>query len=104
MDKAMQLLRMAQGLRQAGRHRDWRALQRLDLDLAAALGGWVPPVAPTELERQALQAIGEAHAEARQLCREEMQSLGQTLSQMRDSREGWRAYAAHGGQQLEDQP
>lgn len=104
MDKAMQLLRLAQGLRQASRHRDWRALQRLDLDLAAALGGWVPPVALTGLERQALQAISEAHAEARQICRDEMQSLDQTLNQMREGRERWRAYAAHGGQQLEDQP
>lgn len=103
MDKAMQLLRLAQGLRQAGRHRDWRALQRLDVDLAAALSGWVPPVAPSELERQALQAISEAHAEARQVCRDEMQSLEQTLNQMREGRERWRAYAAHGGQQLEDQ-
>ena len=81
-----------------------QALQRLDLDLAAALGGWVPPVAPTGLERQALQAISEAHAEARQICRDEMQSLDQTLNQMREGRERWRAYAAHGGQQLEDQP
>jgi len=104
MDKAMQLLRLAQGLRQSARHRDWRALQRLDVDLAAALAGWARPLAPSELERQALQAIGEAHAEARQVCRDEMQSLEQTLGQMREGRERWRAYAAHGGQQLEDQP
>jgi uncharacterized protein involved in exopolysaccharide biosynthesis len=104
MDKAIQLLRLAQGLRQASRRRDWRALQRLDVDLAAALGGWVPPAAPSELESQAVQAIAEAHAEARQLCRDEMQSMAQTLNQMREGRERWRAYAAHGGQQLEDQP
>jgi len=104
MDKAMQLLRLAQGLRQAGRHRDWRALQRLDADLGAALRGWTPSTVPSELERQALRALGEAHAEARQLCRDEMQALEQTLNQMREGRERWRAYAAHGGQQLEDQP
>ncbi|NCT82413.1 MAG: hypothetical protein GXC94_04670 [Comamonadaceae bacterium] len=104
MDKTMQLLRLAQGLRQAGRHRDWRALQRLDVELAAALRGWVPPVAPSTQERQVLQALDEAHAEARQLCSDEMQALQQTLNQMREGRERWRAYAAHGGQQLEDQP
>ncbi|HEY1130744.1 MAG TPA: hypothetical protein VGF12_15175 [Roseateles sp.] len=99
----MQLLRLAQGLRQAGRHRDWRALQRLDVDVGAALRDWAPSVAPSELERKALTALGEAHAEARQLCRDEMQSLEQTLNQMREGRERWSAYAAHGGQQLEDQ-
>lgn len=100
----MQLLRLAQGLREATRHRDWRALQRLDVDLGAALSGWTPSTVPTALERQAMQAVSEAHAEAHQLCRDEMQSLHQTLDQMREGREGWRAYAAHGGQHSEDQP
>ncbi|MFT7723728.1 MAG: hypothetical protein QM788_13020 [Roseateles sp.] len=97
----MQLQRLAQALGDAGRRRDWRALQRLDLELGAALRGWTPAGEP---ERQALQALGEAHAEARRCCRDEMQSLEETLSQMREGRERWRAYAAHGGQQLEDQP
>jgi hypothetical protein len=103
MDKAMQLLQLAQGLRQAGRHRDWRALQRLDAELAALLGDWTPSAVPGALERQAVQAVSEAHAEARQRCRDEAHGLEQTLNQMSEGRERWRAYAAQGGL-LEDAP
>lgn len=102
MDKSMQLLRLSQSLRQAGRHRDWRALQRLDAEMGVALRGWAPAVASSELERQALRALGEAHAEARRACSDEMQTLELTLAQMREGRDRWRAYAAHGGQQMED--
>ena len=104
MDKAMQVMRLAQGLRQAGRHGDWRALQRLDASVADVLAAWAPGAVRSELERQSLKALVEAHAEARQLCDAALQTVSQTLSQMREGRERWRAYAVYGEPALEGQP
>lgn len=103
MDKSMELMRIAQGLRQASRHRDWRALQRLDSELNASLTGFAPSPVPGPLERQVLQTLLECHAEARKCCSDEMDALRQTLAQMSEGRERWRAYAEQGGM-LEDRP
>lgn len=97
MDKLMQLRQLTQGLREAGRGRDWAALSRLDAELAATLRRWPAPVQLSEAERQALQGLKQAHAQSRELCAAELASLTQTLQSMRQGRERWSAYAESAG-------
>lgn len=98
MSRPQQLALMAAKLLHAARAEDWQALQAADLELAQTLpvlaqrGPW------DEAERSALERLAKAHAMARALCDKARDEVGQQLVQLRESREGWLAYA------LEDSP
>lgn len=97
MDKQTQLLRFALGFQEASRRRDWQTVTQLDAELSELLGAWAQRFEPSPAERQALQLVRQAHAKAREECRQELDGLIQTLEQMRQGRERWSAYAASAG-------
>ncbi len=72
---------------------DWRALHAADRQLAALLsqlvaqGEWLPA------ERRALSELRSAHQGVRLYCEREIARIGDRLSQIRKSQEGWLAYA-----------
>ncbi|MET0518973.1 MAG: hypothetical protein ABW005_09075 [Burkholderiaceae bacterium] len=93
MDKQAQMQRIAAGLNNASRKRDWQALRALDRELAGKLRQWAD--APLNAaERGSLQRLRESLGQALQSCAAEQQLLGQTLEHMREGRERWQAYAA----------
>jgi hypothetical protein len=95
MDRRAALLALADSLRAAGAAADWEALAKADAALAPALaalaarGPWRGP------ERLALQALREAHEQARQRCAQAKTQLGEHLHEMRENKEGWIAYALY---------
>lgn len=83
-----------QALREASRARDWLALGRLDGELAQALRDWASQGGFwTPAERQALEQLKLAHAQARAICEAELRNLGDTLDLMRQGRDRWQAYS-----------
>ena len=95
MDKAreMQLQHFSQSLQQAVRARDWQQLARVDAELAQALRRWPALAGWSAAERAALQALKTSHGEARAQCEAELDKLEQALTQMREGRGRWQAYA-----------
>lgn len=91
VDKLIRMRQLAQGLREAGRNRDWQAIARLDAELAALLRS--SPTLWSAAERQALDQLEHAHTQVRQSCATELARLEQTMTQMRSGRERWQAYA-----------
>jgi hypothetical protein len=84
----------SQALREASRARDWLALGRLDGELAQALRDWAARGGVwTPAERQALEQLKLAHAQARAICEAELRNLGDTLDLMRQGRDRWQAYS-----------
>jgi hypothetical protein len=98
MPRQQQLAQLATELLHAARAQEWERLQAADSALArelpqlAAQGPW------TTTERSALQRLAQAHAVAMQLCADASQTLQQQINQVRESRDGWLAYA------LQDSP
>ena len=93
MDRQVALLRLARRLAAAAADKDWETLGRVDRELAAALpqlaahGAWSPA------EQRALDELQRAHAAAQADCLRETAEAGRRLGQMRESKEGWMAYA-----------
>jgi len=93
MDRTSLLTSMTLRLNHLHGRGDWRALQAADRQLAtlltqlAAQGEWLPA------ERRALGELRSAHQSVRQYCERELGGIGARLLQMRQSQEGWLAYA-----------
>ncbi len=95
MDKQAQMQRLALGLKNASRNRDWLALNRLERELAGQLGQWSRAgVALSAAEQASLRQLREVLSQAQNACAAEQQLLGQTLERMREGKERWQAYAA----------
>jgi hypothetical protein len=103
MDKHKQMRQLAIGLQAASRHRDWRALQRIDTELLRLVHLWSAPNAGEAPDAKAWRTLCEAHDQARQICDEELRTLSQTLSQMAAQRDRWRAYAESSVWQLDEE-
>lgn len=98
MPRQQQLAQFATQLLHAARAQDWEQLQAADSALARELPRLATQGPWTTTERNALQRLAQAHAMAMQLCAEASQTLEQQINQVRESRDGWLAYA------LQDSP
>jgi len=93
MDRQVPLLRMARRLAAAAADKDWDTLGRIDRELAATLPQLAARGAWSTAEQRALDELQRAHDAARADCVRETAEAGRRLSQMRESKEGWMAYA-----------
>lgn len=87
-----QLAKLSRQLERAAAESDWSALGALDRELAGLLRTtasrqWTPK------ERSALEALHRAHTLAREHCERETTRMDGVLSQMREHKDGWMAYA-----------
>jgi hypothetical protein len=96
-DRQKAIIALARSVGKAADAGDWRALAAADRAMALALpllakqGPW------QENERKALRVLRDVHDKATQRCTEAKDSLAKHLSQIRDNKEGWLAYAFNGG-------
>ncbi len=93
MDRQVALLRLARRLAAAAADKDWDTLGRVDRELAAALPLLAAHGAWSTAEQRALDELQRAHGAARADCARETADTGRRLGQMRESKEGWMAYA-----------
>lgn len=99
MGRRARFIDLARRLRRAMRAADWSALAALDREVAQALRS-TPRLLPSQ-ERAALADLQRAHREARERCAQEAARLDTALSQMRQHRDGWMAYAMSNSHDLD---
>jgi hypothetical protein len=96
MDRYAQLMSIARNLMKASERGDWTLLQSVDRQLAELLtrrtewGQW------SQQEMMALAAVQRAHEQARERCVTETEAMRKRLSQIREQKTGWLAYAMNG--------
>ena len=87
---------IARNLLSASQRGDWTLLESVDRQLAELLtrrtewGQW------SQQEMMALAAVQRAHEQARERCATETQAMRARLSQMREHKAGFLAYAMNG--------
>lgn len=89
---AYQVAQMTLQLERLSADGDWHALAALDRELAA----WLPKLSSrqwTAAEHAALAQLRLAHGTARERCEKEAARVGTQLTQMRERKDGWMAYA-----------
>jgi len=91
-DLASQVSQLAQQLTATVQAGDWDALRALDTAMVALLSR--PRTSPWNgRESAALQELRSAHQNAREHCAMAVEDMTQRLSQMRQNKDGWIAYA-----------
>lgn len=93
MDRSLQLRQMARRLAAAATDKDWHTLAGLDRQLAANLPALAAAGPWTGVERSALDALHAAHLAASRECAAEAEGLARRLAELRETRDGWLAYA-----------
>ena len=92
MDRSSQISQYALQLTRMSADGDWRALRKLDSEIATLLQRFAR-VTLSENERRALGELRRAHDEAFARCEQSATALKARLADMRANRDGWIAYA-----------
>lgn len=92
MDKERQLSDLSLQLSRSAADGDWRAVSELDRRIAAMLRKLAKqPLTTSEAER--LDELRRAHEIARGQCEREWAIVERRLTELRERKEGWMAYA-----------
>lgn len=97
MDRQAALLQLARGLGKAADSADWNALAEANRKMGEELPRLAKLGPLKDNERRALSVLREVHDKATLRCSEEKASVARHMSDIRANKEGWIAYALHGG-------
>ncbi len=92
MDRSSQISQYTLQLKRSSADGDWRALRKLDAEIATLLQRFLRTTL-SESERRALGELRRAHHEAFVRCQQSATALEARLSEMRTNRDGRIAYA-----------
>jgi hypothetical protein len=97
MDRTAHIVTFARRVEQSAARADWSGLESTDRELAAWLSGLLTLGPFDSAERAALDRLRKVHEVARDKCRREVGRLASVLTELRDRRDGWLAYALEDG-------
>lgn len=93
MSKTRHIENMVHTLYAAIGSNDWHGMAVADHELAGVLSALSEKGAWAASDLPALAKLREAHREAQEHCARELEKAGKRLEEMRESKEGWIAYA-----------
>jgi hypothetical protein len=97
MDRQAAFLELARGIGKAADGADWKALEEAELKMGNELRRLARLGPLKENERKALLVLRSVHDKAALLCSEQKADVTQRMHDIRTNKEGWIAYALHGG-------
>lgn len=97
MDRRAAFLELARGIGKAADGADWKALGEVEQRMGVELQRLARLGPLKENERKALLVLRSVHDKATLLCSEQKADMAQRMRAIRANKEGWIAYALHGG-------